>query len=145
MANYVCTIRTNYFRVKDAKKFEEIMENVASECGVEIFSRTDKNRDEWFGFGCYGNIYGIENDCDNIDCKDVDYDYDSFIKKLQNCVMPDDAIIIFESGNEKLRYIIGSALIITESDAHIVNIKDLAVEKAREMLKNPNFDTRCYY
>ena len=28
MANYNCTIRTNYFHVKDNKKFEEFMSHV---------------------------------------------------------------------------------------------------------------------
>lgn len=28
MANYICTFRTNYFKVKDDKKFEEFMSHV---------------------------------------------------------------------------------------------------------------------
>ena len=42
MANYMCTFRTNYFKVKDDKKFEEFMTHVYAE-DLELFHMTDKN------------------------------------------------------------------------------------------------------
>lgn len=138
MATYRCTVRTNYFRVKDAKEFKKIMENVVADDDIEMFEKIDKNGNEWFGFGCYGNIYGMEIE------EDIP-DYDTFMVNLQKCVVPGDAIIIFEAGNENLRYTTGFASVITENNIEYVDITDLAIKKAKEMLGNPNFNTECSY
>lgn len=60
MANYNCTIRTNYFHVKDNKKFEEFMSNVYGE-DLKVFNGIDSNGNQTYGFGCYGGISGYFN------------------------------------------------------------------------------------
>ena len=50
MANYYAYIRTNYFRVKDEKKFSEFMARVSgTEDRVELWEEKDKNGNTVFG------------------------------------------------------------------------------------------------
>lgn len=79
---------------------------------MELRKETDQNGNPIFAFGCYGGIAGIPNDLEN---EFDDNSYDRFITKLQECIADKDAVIIMESGHEKLRYLIGSALIIMGS------------------------------
>ena len=44
MANYNCSIRTNYFHVKDAEKFREFMNHVlGSEDNIDLWEKTDNS------------------------------------------------------------------------------------------------------
>ena len=92
MANYNCTFRTNYFKVKDNKKFEEFMTHVYAE-DLEVFHKTDKNGNELYGFGGYGGISGYFNDKNEYENDDEAWDnaYDNFIDGLTKQVAGDDA------------------------------------------------------
>ena len=146
MANYHCTIRTNYFHVKDEEAFRELMSRAyGSEDNLQLFESADKNGKTVFGFGVYGGIAGVRNaDADEDDDVD-DTAYDEFIAELQKCIADDGAIIILESGNEKLRYIVGSATIITSNDHSYLNITSIASKNAAKMLNNPEWQTKCEY
>ena len=90
----------------------------------------------------YGGIAGLAD----LDDEDIDSSsYDDFIDALQEVVADDDSIIIFESGNEKMRYVIGSATIITSSECEYIDIRDVATDMAAKMLKNPSWKTKCEY
>ena len=60
-------------------------------------------------------------------------------------VAEDDAIIILESGNEKLRYLMGSALVITSTGADYMEIDAIAAKRAAEMLGHPGWQTKTCY
>ena len=143
MANYNCAIRTNYFNVKNAETFEAFMSRVyGSEESVEVWSKTDEDGRTKYAFGCYGGIAGlcdVDEDPDEID----DSAYDAFINGLQEHVAENDAVIIFEVGNENLRYVVGSAEIITSNDCKYISIQDLATKQTAEMLQNPEWKTQC--
>lgn len=148
MANYCCTIRTNYFHVKDEAAFRALMERVyGSEDSVDLWERPDAEGNIVFGFGCYGGIAGLRNaQEDSKEAEDLDDTaYDEFIDGLQKCVADNDAIIILEVGNEKLSYVIGSATIITSKDVHGLDITNLAVSEAAAILNTPAYTTRCEY
>ena len=51
----------------------------------------------------------------------------------------------FEAGNEKLRYLVGSADVITSKRYTYMRIEDLAVSEAAKMLNNPKFFTKVAY
>ena len=74
-----------------------------------------------------------------------DCDYDEFVNGLSELVAEDDAIIILESGNEKLRYVTGCALVITSKDSEYMEIDALAAQRAAEMLGNPGWQTKTCY
>lgn len=137
MANYDCVVRTNYFHVKDANAFEEFMNTVYGTDEINIFKKNDM-----YGFGCYGTIGGILIS-DNED--DEEYSYDEFINKLQTHVIEDEAIIIMEAGNEKLRYVLGSVCVITSHKIKYMDTMDLAIDIARELLNNDSYETQLSY
>lgn len=143
MANYCCAIRTNYFHVKDEEKFRELMSRVCgSEDSVELWEETDSDGGTLFGFGVYGGIAGL---IPNDDEDDEEADYDKFIDELQASVADDDAIIIFESGNEKLRYLVGIATIITSKYSKCLDIGNCAVKQAGNMLGKDSWHTEYMY
>lgn len=49
------------------------------------------------------------------------------------------AVIIQESGAEKLRYLVGSALVITRDHCEYFNILNLAIDEACKLLGNPEW------
>lgn len=142
MADYCCKIRTNYFHVKDDGAFRMLMSRVYGEDTIELWEEKDKEGRTVFGFGTYGGISGLADLDDDFD---DDSSYDDFIDCLQESVADDDAIIILESGSEKMKYVIGSATIITSSEYKYMDITNLAIEQAGEMLNNPSWNTRCEY
>ena len=151
MANYYSTVRTNYFHVKDAEKFRGVMRRVCgSEDTVELWEETDVDGGLVFGFGTYGGISGILPASESASEDDAysyldDCSYDDFLDALQECVAESDAIIILESGSEKMRYVVGAATVITSKEIRYLDITDLAVKAASEMLGNPNWVTVCDY
>lgn len=143
MANYSCAIRTNYFHVKDEEAFRKLMErSYGSEDEIKVWEKTAPNGDKLFGFGCYSGIAGVLNSADEED-DDCESSYDEFIDGLQTCVADDDAIIILESGNEKLRYLVGQATIITTDKVVGFEMNNWAQEAAARLLNNPNYRTVC--
>ena len=128
--------------MNDLDAFMNLMDQVVgSEGEVELWKETDQNGDPIFAFGCYGGIAGIRDDLDN---EFDDDSYDRFIAKLQECLADKDAVIIMESGHEKLRYVTGSALIITVSDTIYLDLETLALEATKIML-GTEFVTRMDY
>ena len=146
MANYCCTIRSNYFHVKNMDLFKDIMSKVqGNEDEVKLWEEKDTNGAPVFAFGCYSTINGIPDTSGNGDEDDIDENaYDRFIDALQKCVSNDDAIIVMESGHEQLRYVVGSALIITSEEIKYFNVADLAVKETAKMIRE-NFTTRIDY
>ena len=142
MAGYTCVIRTNYFRVKDADKFKSFMNDVYSNrAEVEVFEDTDKNGVTRYGFGCCGQIRGV---C-QIKEDGIFTEYAAFIEGLQELVAEDDAIMIFETGSDGLRYLTGTADVITAEGHKYLRIEDWATKMAAKMLNNPEFTTRVDY
>ena len=144
MANYCCATRTNYFRVKDPDAFRTFMSNVHTDEGRLDIWEEEKDGHTVFGFGGYGQILGIPIYDDPDECP-YDYDYEEFVNGLADHIADDDAVIVLESGNEKLRYLVGSAMVVTSKDSRYMEINDLAAKAAAEMLGNPEWRTQLAY
>lgn len=142
MANYYATIRTNYFSVKDEDAFRKLILSVRAEDEVYIFEQSQSDGSKKFGFGCLGSIYGISAEPEEDDSED---DMDCFLDALQNLVCEDDAIIMTEVGNEKLRYVIGYSIVITSEEIQGIGIPDKALHLAQELLGNKDFQTQMDY
>jgi len=142
MANYYATIRTNYFSVKDEDAFRELLQSVSAEDEVHVFEQPQPDGSKKFGFGCYGNIYGIPAGSDEDGSED---DMECFLDALQNLICEDDAIIMTEVGNEKLRYVIGCSTVITSKEIRGVSIPDKALHLVQELLGNKDFRTQMDY
>jgi len=146
LANYLCSVRTNYFHVKNPDLFRKFMERVyGTEDSVELWERKDGQGLPIFGFGSYGAIGGVRNTAEDTESEADETDYDEFVSELQQHVREDDAVIILEAGSEKLRYIVGSVEIITSTDWDHLDIADLAKRRAAVLLNNPTWHTTCEY
>lgn len=145
MANYESCIRTNYFHVNDPEEFKKYMRRVyGTEDSVELWEEKDSDGNPVFGFGTMGGIGGVYPEVESTE--DIeDSDYDTVINDLHTFVADGDAIIILECGNEKLRYIVGSAIVITKDQCESLDIADLAASLAAKLLGDPNWCTRCEY
>ena len=140
MANYYSAVRTNYFHVKDEDRFRALMARVVCDDGsLELWDdEADATGIQLFGFGSHGSISGIPDDNDEYD----DTSYDRFIDELAECVADDDAVIIFEAGHEKLRYVGGGVLIVTSKGCEYIDLHEAARKQAQRMLGNDQWDTK---
>lgn len=137
MANYMATTRTNYFRVTNEKKYEELFETLVSEDEIHDFTKIDEDGVIWHGFGSYSEIVCFD--------ENEDYNIDMFFERLQEILPDNEAFILMESGYEKLRYITGFATVVTNSDIRCVDLHRAALDIAREMIGDPEWDTKMDY
>jgi len=154
MADYYAKVRTNYFSVTDEDKFHRLMEMCASNGGrVEVFSEKSAGDEPTkFGFYCDGSILGLLAPHDDEEPEDLNYeacddehDMDLFYKFLQKLVTKDDAVIITEVGSEKMCYLFGVCVIITQSEIRVLDLQGMAMTEARVMLNNPDYTTQMDY
>lgn len=137
MANYESVTRSNYFHVKNEDAFSKFMDTVSGD-DMHCWSDKDEDGNTVYAFGCYGSIYGVPNGDEN-------NDFDLFLSKLQKHIAPEDAVILMESGHEKIRYVTGYATIITSCKIETISITDLGMAKAKEILKNQEYRTKLDY
>lgn len=143
MANYQCAVRSNYFHVKDPELFRQFMVRVYGANGtVELWEEKDANGQTVFAFGSYGGISGLRDAAEDTSEETDETAYDEFICGLQQHIQADDAVIILESGREKLCYLVGSAEIITRGGYDQLDISELARRHASAMLDNPAWQTK---
>ena len=150
MADYYGKTRTNYFSVTDEEKFKQIMGSCRGADDIEIIDNQQQDGSLKYGFYCEGSIYGLperDEDAGNTDEEydDVDYNYDAFCEALQQILPDDDAVLITEVGYEKMRYLIGNCVVITNKDTKYIDINREAVKLAATMLENPDFITQMDY
>jgi len=141
MANYYGKCRTNYFAVTDAEKFADIMKHLSGESEVAFYEHdTDKGK---YMFYCECNLTGyIANPDDDYSCDEA---MDKMTNELQKILPDGEAIILTEAGSEKMRYILCTSTIITNSEIKHINLANIALATAQEMLKNPNYTTEMDY
>lgn len=141
MANYYGFTRTNYFAVKDEEKFRQVVASCqASKENPEVWEEAVDGQ-TLFAFGCYGSLSGLP--CG--DEEDYECDLGAFHNALQQVVADGHAIIITEVGYEKLRYLVGDCTVITSQEIAYTNLSDIGLAKARQLLKNPQYNPVMEY
>lgn len=144
MANYYGSTRTNYFKVTDGDAFVKLIEKCATDDpeGISVWTNEAKDGTTLYGFGCYGDIDGI----DTGDDEDYpDYNYDEFIGELQKLLPEGEAVIITHVGQEKLRYLCGSVTVATKDKVEYRYLSKIGADLAKEMLGNPEWNTKNEY
>ena len=137
MANYNETARTNYFRVTDEKRYQELFSKLIAEDEIYDWTKTDENGIIWHAFGSYGCIeYEVDED---------NWNRSEFFKELQKILPDGEAFIFMASGYEKLRYVTGYSIIVTNKEIQNIDIVHDALNKARAMLHNANWNTQTEY
>jgi hypothetical protein len=135
MANYMAAARTNYFRVINEKRYQELFNKLIAEDSIEDFTyETDGVL--YHGFGSYASIDYLT--------EDEEYDFDEFLLELQKILPEDEAFIYMEAGHEKLRYVTGDVIIVTRKEIVFENSASWAVKKAKELL-GEHFNTKVTY
>lgn len=102
MANWYGATRTNYFKVTDEERYQQLFKRLSCEDPVEDFSRTS-NGQLWHAFGAYGAIYFLNENLD----ENEPLDYHSFLRAMGEILQPDSVFVSTCIGNEKLRYLTG--------------------------------------
>ena len=140
MANYYGITRTNYFSVTDPIRLKDIIAKVVgAEDTVQLFDDEVAGAPK-FGFGCFSTISGYPTDDE-----EDEYDYDAFVHDLQDVLVPGDAIVITEVGNEKLRYLYAVSQIITKDGIETVDLYDATRDKLCELVGDDSFNTTFDY
>lgn len=118
MANYDCASRTSYFKTTDEERLRVL---VKDKIGAELFTRDDGT----FAFGAYEEItsyWDEESGCDN-----------DIFEELQKIIPDDEAVVIFQSGHENLRYVDGYVFIVTKTNLDFMSIIGYASERVKEI------------
>jgi len=133
-------MRTNYFRVTDVERLKAIVEKCEGSEGEKV-SLFDEiiNSETLYGFGCTAPLQGYYDE------EAEEYDFDSFLDDLQKVVAPGDAVIIMEIGYEKLCYVYGTAIIVTSETTESIDLTQLALQKAAEVVGNSDYQTKTEY
>ena len=143
MSNYKAYVKTNYFKVKDEKKFKKIINSIeCQEVKVKYFEK-EINFEKYYAFRANSEILGICN-CFNNNSEYIHkctYSYKNMIKLLQGVVSEDDAIILLEIGNEDTEIIDAYSTVITSNSVKNINLWELSIDKSKEMLKNERYTT----
>ena len=122
MADYYCKSRTNYFKVKKVNDFKaELGRYSAGEGGIDIWEEKGL-----IGLGSYGSMTTLYD-------PDTD-DWTEIFGILQDHMEDGEAVILVESGNEKLRYVTGYAWVITKDDVKFIDVIDQAIQEAQQLV-----------
>ena len=124
MANYYASARSNYFRVKDSKVFEDWVNSIP---GLGIFTKQVADATLYAiydngGDACGWPSYDPENDCE------ID-----LTEELSAHLAEGQIAVLIEVGAEKLRYLVGHAVAVNwKGEVECLNldrIYDLAEER----------------
>lgn len=136
MANAITVTRTNYFRVTDEEKYQEIwgkLEKLNPGLpGLVDFTKARDDGSFLHAFGCYGEIELSKPD-----------GFD-FVGELQGILPEDDMCIIMAITHEKLRYVTGYSILISRDGISHVDLLSETAHKSREIL-GPTYDTVLGY
>ena len=137
MANYKSVGRTNYFRVTDEKRWEELFKYICTNDGKCDYSKKADDGTILHCFACEGGLDYIEPDS-------YDSELDYFIEELQKILPDDEAMIYTEGGHKKHRYVTGLSLVVTSTTIDWLLLPDLALGVARNHL-GKDFNTEMTY
>ena len=135
MANYYATARSNYFAVKDETDFREW----AARIGLNILEPThrDKVAD---GIPRYGVTPGDGDDSGwptlRYNAETDDYDDIDVPGQLSAHLADDEVAVLMEVGNEKLRYVSGSAVAVNNQGKFVSLNLGSIYRTARRLGKN---------
>ena len=138
MADWLIMTRTNYFRMTDEEKYQEIFKHLVTNGEIKDFTK-EQDGVLYHGFGTYD---GIDYQVD-LEDEESEYDFERFIEELQKILPEDEAFIYQETGYEELRYGDGYALVVTSKEVRSEFISSWVKETVKELLGKDNKVTKC--
>lgn len=118
MANFEEKVTSNFFKVKDPKLFINEIEEKQIECFFE--QKHDDN--ERFAVVSYDGLITTDEN-------DEDFEYDDFIKLIQNHICDDEIVVVKSIGNEKLRYLTADVSIVSKEKIEYIDFKQIIKDK----------------
>lgn len=118
MANFEEKVTSNFFKVKDSKLFINEIEEKQIECFFE--QKHDDN--ERFTVVSYDGLITTDEN-------DEDFEYDDFIKLIQNHICDDEIVVVKSIGNEKLRYLTADVSIVSKEKIEYIDFKQIIKDK----------------
>ena len=118
MANFEEKVTSNFFKVKDSKLFINEIEEKQIEC---FFEQKHDNNERFAVVSYDGLITTDEND--------EDFEYDDFIKLIQNHICDDEIVVVKSIGNEKLRYLTADVSIVSKEKIEYIDFKQIIKDK----------------
>lgn len=129
MADYISCTTTNYFQVTSEQELRELVSCIDCNDEIEI-SSYEENGKTYYSLCAYGSFMGLE------DGEDLDELYKAFQK-----ILPDGEVLaLFEVGHEKLRYVGGYTVVITNKTYQFKSLQDIATTLARNITDNPTYE-----
>ena len=113
MANFEEKVTSNFFKVKDSKLFINEIEEKQIECFFEI----KHNDNERIAIVSYDGLIT------------EDFEYDDFIKLIQNHIYDDEIVVIKSIGNEALRYLTADATIVSKEKVEYIEFGKIIKNK----------------
>jgi hypothetical protein len=134
--------KTNYVQVSDPARFREIVRTLLTDRDeAELLSKVDEDSGVTrFGFAANGAVCGMCSDELNDPDVGSDFDYDYLIEELQAVIAADECLIILKIENDELRYVAGSANLITKDKVKSVSLSDTSENLAKQMLGDPAWE-----
>lgn len=118
MANFEEKVTSNFFKVKDSKLFI----NEIEEKQIECFFERKYNDNERFAIVSYDGLMTVDENGE-------DFEYDDFIKLIQNHIYDDEIVVIKSIGNEKLRYLTADAAIVSKEKIEYIGFDKIIKDK----------------
>ena len=118
MANFEEKVTSNFFKVKDSKLFI----NEIEEKQIECFFERKYNDNERFAIVSYDGLVAV-------DVYGEDFEYDDFIKLIQNHIYDDEIVVIKSIGNEALRYLTADATIVSKEKVEYIEFGKIIKNK----------------
>ena len=128
MANFEEKVTSNFFKVKDSKLFINEIEEKQIECFFE--QKHDDN--ERFAVVSYDGLITTDEN-------DEDFEYDDFIKLIQNHICDDEIVVVKSIGNEKLRYLTADVSIVSKEKIEYIDFKQIIKNK---LINEYNLDNK---
>lgn len=129
MANYESCTTTNYFQVTSEQELQDLVSRIDCEAEIEISSSTEKGK-IYYSLCAYGSFCGVD---DNEDLEEL-------YKKFQRILPDGEVFVLFETGHEKLRYVGGYTVVITNEIYQSESLHDFATKMARTITNNPTYE-----
>lgn len=141
MANWYGASRTNYFKVTDEQRYQELFNRLkGGESEIEDFTKTVQG-ETWHGFGTYSDIYYQENEEDEDDC----YNMAKFAQLISEILDPKSVFVFTCVGNEKLRYLTGCCIMSFPNGRILIDDVNEFAQKAAEQFFGNNYELDLYY
>lgn len=129
MANYYGTARTNYFRVKNRKKFKEYVDTIPDAVLIDHKDADGRMMYGYYMANEYGSFPSWLYDEETGDEIEID-----IVTDIVPHLAKGEIAIFMECGAEKCRYLTGNAIAINSEGKHVsVDINDIYALAAKKL------------